>query len=165
MLKYIKQLIKVLKQECEYYGKYYELAKEKQKIILAGDVKSLDEITGREQDWIVAIGKIENVRGIIIGNILHGKNIDNVENITELAEYISEPYRTEILKMKDDLSDKVGKIQSINRLNGELIQQTLDYIHFNINMLTGTEFDSGTYGNNVDGKSMKQKRNIFDAKI
>lgn len=163
--KYVEQLIEILNREYEGYAEYSKLAEEKQKVILAGDVKALDGIVEQEQEWIVTMGKMEQIRKVIIGNILLENNVERVENITELSEYIPEPQRTELLKIRDDLGKLLEKIQDINELNGKLIQQNLDYIHFHINILTGAESGTGTYGNKADGKDVQQKRNLFDAKV
>ncbi|HHY90968.1 MAG TPA: flagellar protein FlgN [Clostridiales bacterium] len=167
MSKYVEQLIEILNREYEGYTEYSKLAEEKQKVILSGDVKALDKIVEQEQEWVVMMGKMEQVRKIIIGNILLENNVERVENITELSEYIPEPQRTELLKIREDLGKLLEKIQEINELNGKLIQQTLDYIHFHINVLTGAESGTGTYGNRADGKDIhiQQKRNLFDAKV
>ncbi len=165
MSKYVQQLITALNKECEIYKEYRDLAEEKQKIILSGEVKELEKILKQEQDIIVTMGKFDQLREMIIGNILLENKVKQVDNLTELAEYIPEPHKTELLNIRDEFSSLLDEVKNINTLNGKLIQQTLDYISFNINLLAGTGTGPNLYGNDADEQNYQPSRNIFDVKI
>jgi flagellar biosynthesis/type III secretory pathway chaperone len=165
MSKSVEQLITVLKQECDLYKDYLDLAREKKAAVIKGHIKEIDHITKVEQNMIVNMGKADQIRGAIIGNILLEKKVSSIENITELANLIDEPERTKILKLKEHLGSLLEETKNINELNSELLQQALDYVEYNMNLVTSAQPKGSTYGNKADEKDLKTRPNIFDAKI
>ncbi|MDF2546585.1 MAG: hypothetical protein K0R93_1483 [Anaerosolibacter sp.] len=165
MSKSIEQLIAVLKQECDLYKDYLNLASKKKTAVIKGDIKEIDHITKLEQNMIVNMGKVDQIRIAIIGNILLEKKVSNVENITELANLIDEPNRSTILKLKDQLAALLEETKNANELNSELLQQALEYVEYNMNLITSAQPKGSTYGNKANEKDLKIKPNIFDAKI
>jgi flagellar biosynthesis/type III secretory pathway chaperone len=165
MSKSIEQLIIVLRQECDLYKDYLDLAKEKKAAVIKGDIKELDHITKLEQNMIVNMGKVDQIRIAIIGNILLEKKVSSVENISELANLIDEPSRATILELKDQLGTLLEETKNANELNSELLKQALDYVEYNINLITSAQPTGSAYGNKADEKDLKVRPNIFDAKI
>ncbi|MCT4605029.1 MAG: flagellar protein FlgN [Marinisporobacter sp.] len=165
MSKSIEQLILAMNKEYEIYSDYLALAKKKKDVIIEGDVKELENITQDEQTIVVSIGKIDEIRTAIIGNVLFEQKIDWIENIAELANYIEEPVKTQIIDLKDKLGSLLKEIQQINDLNAKLIHQSLEYIEFNVNLLTNAQVKGNNYGNKADEQEMKHRSNIFDAKV
>ncbi|TCO76471.1 flagellar protein FlgN [Marinisporobacter balticus] len=165
MSKSIEQLILALNKEYEIYQDYLVLAKKKRDMVVQGNMKALDKLTKKEQNMIANMGKIEKIRITIIGNILFEEKIDWVENITELTNYFDESSKTELINLKENLGILLQEIKHINEFNSKLIQQSLDYIDFNVNLLTSVELKGNTYGSKADDKDLKQRPNLFDAKI
>ena len=95
--KYVEQLIEILNREYEGYAEYSKLAEEKQKVILAGDVKLEDRRAGT--GMTVTMGKMEQIRKVIIGNILLENNVSGWRILRSCRIY-SEPQRTELLKIR-----------------------------------------------------------------
>ncbi len=165
MSKSIEQLITVLKKEYDIYRDYVDLAKKKKEIIITGNVKELDHITSLEQDMILNMGKIDKIRVAIIGNLLNELQVKEIENISELVPYLEEQDRDKVLGLKDKLEKVLQEIQECNELNGKLIQQSLEYLDFNLNLMTSANTQGTTYGNRADEKNVKNKPNLFDVKI
>lgn len=165
MSKSVEQLILVLTREYETYRDYLELAKKKKDIIVAGHVKELDNITKIEQDMILTLGKITQLRTSIIGNLLKERNIQSVESLSELANYLEENFTTQVESIKEKLGNVISEVKDVNELNGSLIKQSLDYIDFNMNLMLSLETKGSTYGSNADEKDLKQRSTVFDVKI
>ena len=165
MSKSVEQLITVLKKEYDIYRDYIDLAKKKKEIIITGNVKELDHITSLEQDMILNMGKIDKIRVAIIGNLLNELQVKEIENISELVPYLEEQDRDKVLGLKDKLEKVLQEIQECNELNGKLIQQSLEYLDFNLNLMTSANTQGTTYGNRADEKNVKSKPNLFDVKI
>ncbi|MCT4619795.1 MAG: flagellar protein FlgN [Marinisporobacter sp.] len=165
MSKSTEQLILALSKEYEIYQDYLNLAKKKKAVIIEGNVKELEKITQQEQDSIRNIGKIDQIRTAIVGNLLHELNIEYVENIMELANYLDSSYREKVVTLKNRLGNLLREIQHISELNSKLIHQSLDYIEFNMNMVTSLNTEGSTYGDQATEKDMKKKSSIFDAKV
>ena len=165
MSKSVEQLITALKKEYDIYRDYVDIAKKKKDIIIKGNIKELDHITGLEQDMILNMGKIDKIRAAIIGNLLNELQVKEIANISELVPYLEEEDRVKVLSLKDKLEKVLQEIQELNDLNGRLIQQSLEYIDFNLNLMTSANTQGTTYGNRADEKNVKNKPNLFDVKI
>ena len=165
MSKSVEQLITALKKEYDIYRDYVDIAKKKKDLIIKGNIKELDHITGLEQDMILNMGKIDKIRAAIIGNLLNELQVKEIANISELVPYLEEEDRVKVLSLKDKLEKVLQEIQELNDLNGRLIQQSLEYIDFNLNLMTSANTQGTTYGNRADEKNVKNKPNLFDVKI
>lgn len=165
MSKSVEQLITALKKEYDIYRDYVDIAKKKKDIIIKGNIKELDYITGLEQDMILNMGKIDKIRAAIIGNLLNELQVQEIANMSELLSYLEEEDRVKVRSLKDQLEKVLQEIQELNELNGRLIQQSLEYINFNLNLMTSTNTQGTTYGNRADEKNIKTKPNLFDVKI
>ncbi|WZL73734.1 flagellar protein FlgN [Clostridiaceae bacterium 35-E11] len=165
MTKSVEQLILALSKEYEIYANYLALAKRKKEVIVEGNIKELDDITKKEQDVIASIGKIDEIRTAIIGNVLYEQQIPSVESITDLSNYLEEPEKTRVLEIKHKLESVLTEIANINKLNSRLIQQSLDYINFNMNLVSSLESTGSTYSDQADEKDLKKRSNLFDAKV
>lgn len=165
MSKSVEQLITALKKEYDIYRDYVDIAKKKKDLIIKGNIKELDHVTGLEQDMILNMGKIDKIRAAIIGNLLNELQVKEIANISELVPYLEEEDRVKVLSLKDKLEKVLQEIQELNDLNGRLIQQSLEYIDFNLNLMTSANTQGTTYGNRADEKNVKTKPNLFDVKI
>ncbi|QZY54321.1 flagellar protein FlgN [Crassaminicella profunda] len=165
MSKSIEQLILALNKECEIYQDYLNLANKKKAIIIEGNVKELERITQQEQDIIVNMGKIDQIRTAIVGNILHELDIEYIGNISDLSNYLEPLYKTKVVDLKNKLESLLREIQHLNELNAKLIHQSLDYIDFNMNVITSLDTAGSTYGDEANEKDLKKKSSIFDAKV
>lgn len=165
MSKSVEQLILALNKEYEIYQDYLGLAKKKRDMIVSGNVKELDKLTTQEQNTIEIIGKIDQIRTSIVGNLLYELNIEYVEDLTELTSYFEDSYKLQVLDIKIKLETLLGEIQNLNELNSKLIQQSLDYIEFNMNVVTSLDTAGSTYGDSANEKDLKKRTSIFDAKV
>ncbi len=164
MSKSVKQLIFVLDKEYEFYKDYLEQVQKKTEWIIAGAIKELDHMQQEEQEQMLAMMKIDKLRTAIVGNILLEKKVPWVENISELVCYIEEPEKTRLIEQKEKLGKLLEEIKKVNQFNTQLLQQALDYVDFQLNILTGQEESGSIYGSNADEKELKGSHFIFDAK-
>ncbi|WP_165000341.1 flagellar protein FlgN [Anaerophilus nitritogenes] len=165
MSKSTEQLILALKKEIEIYKDYLSLVKNKQEILIEGDIKKLEKVISREQDIEKNMKKIDQIRQTIIGNILFEQKIDWIQNITDLAQYIEQPYQTQLLEEKEKLKNLLVEIKKINEINEKMILQSLDYVEFNLNILTNTTIEGNIYGNSTEDQTLNNTSKLFDAKV
>ncbi len=165
MSKSIEQLLTVLDKEYEIYLKFLNIAKEKRQIIIKGKIKELEEITKKEQAMILSLGKLENIREAIVRNIISELNIENVKNMTELAQYLDDKNKGNVLNAREKLSKLLEDVKRENDLNNKLIKQSLEYIEFNKNLLFSIDNKGSIYGARANEREIKTKTNLFDAKV
>lgn len=54
----------------------------------------------------------------------------------------------------------------MNDLNGQLLEQSLEYIDYSINLIAGSGMETGSLYEDIGkGKNRSSKKNIFDTKV
>lgn len=165
LTEFVEQLILTLEKEEEIYNEVLELAKEKKQVIIDNDINRLEEITKREKGLIITLGKIDNIRIKIVNEILKENNIDSVENITELSKFLDQEAKLKITRLKNKLSHLIDNVKTINHTNNDLVKQQLDYINFNVDLLTKLDMNSSNYNQKASDKTKRGRKNLFDAKV
>lgn len=165
MKKSAEQLIMTLEKEYEVYQEALDLAREKRRIIIQGEVKKLDGITKREQSMIITLGKLENIREAVLNNLMVELKVDSIENIEELSSHLEINTRKKVMDIRNKLLELLEDIKKENDLNGRLIKQSLEFIDFNKNLIDSMENKGSTYGSDADERSVKTKTNLFDARV
>lgn len=164
MIKLIDELVEALDKECDIYNELSEIADNKKQIIIDGKIKELDKITIKEQGLAMTLVRLENIREKIVDNIMLELNLTNIETISHLITKLDLESKVKLNKSKDKLISVISDIKNKNDLNGELIQQSLKYIDFNIEILAGLEEDN-KYKATGENPDMVQKKSMFDFKV
>jgi len=162
---FVDQLVMALEKEEEIYQDIFDLSLKKKQSIIDGDVKSLEKIVNKEKALAMSLIKLDNIRVRIVNEILKENNVDSVENITELSEFIDSKAKEKILKLKSKLNHVIKKVKNENDLNKDLVAQQLDYIQFNIDLMTNIDLGSNNYSKEANDNVKKGRKNLFDAKI
>lgn len=165
MSEFVDQLVMALEKEEEIYQDILELSLNKKQAIIDGDVKNLEKIVNKEKALAMSLIKLDNIRVRIVNEILKENGVDSVENITELSEYIDPMAKEKILKLKSKLNHVIKKVKNENELNKDLVEQQLDYIQFNIDLMTNVDLGSNNYSKEANDNVKKGRKNLFDAKI
>ncbi|EOC99395.1 flagellar protein FlgN [Caldisalinibacter kiritimatiensis] len=167
MEKLIKELKEILEEELKIYKEMLQITEKKTKVITSGTAKELDKTTQIEQTMILKIAKLENQREKIVENIKIQVGINGEASVAKLTEKISAQYKNEVKELesiRDELLDILNKIKKRNELNSKLINDSLEYINFNINLLTSSATET-TYTNKVEEGNAGKSQSLFDAKV
>ncbi|MCT4595412.1 MAG: flagellar protein FlgN [Anaeromicrobium sp.] len=162
MSKSTEQLIVILKKECEVYEEYMKIADEKTRLIIDKEIGSLDKMTIKEEKIIGEVSKIDRVRNLIIGNLLKEKNIHKVDKLEEIIQMVDKKYSKVLVDLKNRLEKILTEIKRLNDLNEKLINQSLDYIEFNVNLYTSLKNTQVVYKGN--DRDEKYSNSFFDGK-
>ncbi|HZK57323.1 MAG TPA: flagellar protein FlgN [Clostridia bacterium] len=165
MEKSVQQLKDTLIKENEMYKDVLKLAEEKMEAIIKGDIKTLEGITKKEQQSIMSMNTFEKIRRSVLTNIAIELNIKGGFTVSELLLFLGEDVGNDIDKLRYKLLETIDSLKEVNRSNEKLINQNLQYINFNLEILTQSSED----GNKYDSKASENKKikpiNLFDAKV
>ena len=165
MSEFVDQLVMALEKEEEIYNEILELFANKKSAIIDGDIKKLEKIVTEEKALAISLVKLDNIRIRIVNEILRENNIESVDNITELSEYIDENSKKQILDLKSKLNVVINKVRSENEINNDLVKQQLDYINLNVDLMTNIDLGSNNYGKTATDDVKRGRKNLFDARI
>lgn len=159
------ELINILERETEIYEELLKISKDKTDIIVKGKVTDLENITKVEQNFALDIERLEALREKVIKNLADdiGINHSNL-TISKLIKYLDKENAQELEKCKENLLGIINEIKNINDLNAKLIQNSIDYINFSINLLASIPEANNNYSSTGNSNEGMQKT-YFDVKL
>ncbi|MHB1392770.1 MAG: flagellar protein FlgN [Clostridia bacterium] len=165
--KEVNAVIDILKKEHGYYIDMLELSKSKKKIIVEGKVAELDKIVKLEQNMIFNIGQLEKKREEEVTKLCGILNLNSSQiTISELSKVLRHEQKKELEDIQGKLQETFSQLKTINDVNGQLIEQSLEYIDYSINLAAGSGMETGSLYEDIGKNKNKQsKKNIFDTKV
>jgi flagellar biosynthesis/type III secretory pathway chaperone len=163
----IDKLIQILQNEYEIYQKLYQLSEEKQEIIIDNKVDDLLRIIEDEQEEIKKIDKMEAERIEFLKGIAKDNSLDEGElSFAKLMEMISNPSKSELKNIRQEILDLLGELRDINEINANLIRESLKLNDYTLQLLTESNISKiRTYQKPGDeNQGNDQKRSIIDHK-
>jgi len=165
-----EELINVLQNEQEIYLQMIPIAEEKTRVIIQNDLKSLQEITEREQQAVEQLNALERRREEIIVNMGTVLNRDprtlKLKNMVKLLEKRPQEQKA-LAALYDSLTASMKRLTEINDRNKVLINQSLEMIQFEMNLIQSTRMapGSGNYNKQASAFDMSAASSgMFDAK-
>jgi hypothetical protein len=164
MTKSVEQLVQTLEKESEIYREVLEISSKKRQAIRDQQVEEIKKLTGYEQGLVVTLFKLEELREKVVDVILREFDLEGVENVTELAQYMLPEERKTVIEAKNKLLVLVKNAVDENKFTSRLLEEKLNLISINIDLLTQVSDDSGVYDKGANSDAYERK-NIFDARV
>lgn len=165
MASLIEDLINTLKEQLVNYEELLILSEEKRATVIRNDIETLQKLTAAENTIIGRNQRLETKREECVKNIAIVLNTNYKElTITKIAELIKNQQEyNELIKVKEDLKETLKSLKAKNDINKTLIESSLDYIEFSVNIMrSDITKDSSYYSKN--GEVLQEGKNFFDAK-
>lgn len=166
MASLIDELIITLKDQVRNYEELLILSEEKKSIIMKNDIETLQKVTAAESTIIGRNQRLENKREECVKNISIVLNQDFKElTITKISELIkNQKEYDELVKTRNNLKEVLESLKVRNDQNKTLIESSLDYIDFSVNLIRSDGSKDQVYYSQKEGEVFQQGKNLFDAK-
>lgn len=160
-----EQLGRILEREQEIYQEVLELAENKKRIIIDGKLRELEVITRRETEIVGILIKLENLRSQTSEQLAAEKGIKELASVRDLLPLLDPKDQLYISTLQSQLKGTITALQNVNELNGQLLQQSLELVDFNLNLIASIGSVSNGYTAEAAEKDETRRTNLFDAKI
>jgi len=160
----MEQLIGVLSDQLPNYDALISLSELKKDIIVANNAEALQKITSEENTIVGRAQKLDKNRMALMHEIGIVLNItDTAYTLTDLCELIKgqDEYDT-LLGLIETSREKLDALREINNQNKELIQNSLDYIDFSVNVMRSQVHPDKQFYN-TSGDEIAPGSGFFDA--
>lgn len=150
------ELRTILEKELAVLIELKNLSFNKTDMIINNHIRELEETTKKEETLINEMAILEEEREGLLDT--WGVAIDT--SISDVIERLPEDNKG-LIKIKDNMHEVMSELSLRNKLNNDLIKENLDWIDFNMNLITSIHTGPG-YGKenkNPSGNS------IFDRKV
>lgn len=159
------KLIALLAELSELCQGLLDLSKQKREFLIAGQAQKLEAVTRQEEVLILRIGKLEVLREKALQEIAaeHNLNIQGL-TISQLRQMADDKVAEQIKEFEQVFSSITNELVPLNQLNTQLIQQSLNFVNYNINLLAQTQ-TGPTYAAKGSSEQNQPSRNFLDAKV
>jgi flagellar biosynthesis/type III secretory pathway chaperone len=158
-------LLIVLQQMLTIYQDILRLSQEKKQILIAAKSAELEKITKKEDALILQVATLEEMRGKLVGEIMGSHGIVGPSIDLAQLQKIARPDLVDALAVfSKEFKSIMAQIVPLNKLNTALIQQSLNFINYNMNILAQVAVGP-TYAAKGHANEQAPQRKVFDAKV
>ncbi|MFS1514800.1 flagellar protein FlgN [Chengkuizengella sp. SCS-71B] len=162
----VYDIVQHLEMLDQLHFKLIELGKQKKQIIIDNNIEELTKIMNQESMLLKQITEIDSKRVKTVETTVKQKGMQPNPNltITQLTRFIIDPEEQKALEAaQNKLLKTMDEMNHVNKLNQQLIEQSLSYINVTLETVLGTADDNVTYQNPLKNQHGSRK-GIFDVK-
>lgn len=162
----LSQLESILENEAILYSQILSIGKQKTDIIIKGRVTELAKLVEQEQEIVSRLAKLELSRDNVSSLIHKELKLPNKEiTLTELMSHIQGSHANDLKQRQEKLLDILRQLKEVNDSNGKLINHSLEYIDFSINVLSNVTTPGNNYNQVGYADGTGNKKSSFDMKL
>lgn len=129
-------MIDLMEKLLTFHRGLLQLAQPKTEAIKKSDIHALQQMMAKEQKYVMAIRQLESERMSLLSHLP-----EEDRTVRRYAEQLEETERTKLLRLAGDLSETIARLKEQNELNMQLLQQSLQFIHFTLDLMIPNEQD------------------------
>ena len=132
----VETLISILEEQEKIYEELLELARQKQKILIKGDIAALAEITVQEEGLVLQAGKLEEKREHCFTALAQDYGVGPESTLADFLPCVDEPSRSLLERVHGNLSACLKDLQKFNQENTQLLEQSIQFVNFTVDVLS-----------------------------
>ncbi|MFF2092610.1 flagellar protein FlgN [Paenibacillus sp. NPDC058174] len=162
----VQPIIEILQAQLALYGTLLEIEKSKKPLIMSNDFLQLNVVTQKEKLLVAQAEELESNRSLI--TLRYFKDIGFRYRVSLLSEVIKsvselEP-KQKLMQLHEQLTDILKELQQINELNQQLIQQSIAFIDFSIDLMVEDPSEDVVYQHPMNQIGNYKRSGLFDSR-
>ncbi|WP_281883059.1 flagellar protein FlgN [Paenibacillus sp. YYML68] len=160
-------LLQVMSELNEAHLVLMELAERKKDVLVHNQVDQLTQIVNKENKQIKLIGELDQRRIQVIGDFLMEKGYKPNPRVTisDLRKIIFDvEEKRQLMDAQKQLLDTIHRLRRVNTLNQQLIEQSIAFVDYSIDLMVGPAEEDVTYHSPQQQPISGKRPGIFDAK-
>lgn len=161
----VKRLFRCLNEQINFYRELFDLALEKQEVIIANNLEGLNCVLKRENELVADLLDLENQRLEMVECLASRLGLfEPNSTITKILAGLEGELKQEGEILVDELSSLLTRLSDLNRTNGELLEHSLCFINYSLQLFTEGGRRGRSYGSDGKMPDEQQKINVLDQK-
>jgi flagellar biosynthesis/type III secretory pathway chaperone len=164
----VNNVITVLEQLTEAHVQLNDIAKDKRAAIMANDLDVLTKTMKAESKWIKRITELDQARIDVSIRLLEENGVKSQRNVT-LHQLFGVVYnleqRAKLSNLERQLKEQLNELRQRNELNQQLLQQSIDFVQFSIEIIVPQPDESYIYRNPAEHKPGSSKSGMYNKKV
>lgn len=161
----LKELFELLDKENKLYEELLQLSNEKKRVVVTNQIKELEQIVKKEQGFIKTVVQLEKMRTKVVEELAASYGMVHLEHLSELEPYLSAADQKSLTRLKEGLFGTIKQLTDVNKLNGELIHQSLEFIEFSYNLYRNIQSSGTNYDDTAGETKLEKNKSLFDVKV
>lgn len=159
-------ILDVMSQLIVAHEQLLALGEQKTDIIVRNNVEELNKIVGKESRLAAHIAELDQMRITVVGQYLTAKGYRphpyiTVSDIVKLIVKVEEKQKIQETQRK--LFDIIKRLKAVNKQNQQLIEQSLAYIDYSIDLIVGPP-DSDAIYHHPEQQPIARRSGLFDTR-
>ncbi|WP_284643212.1 flagellar protein FlgN [Paenibacillus silviterrae] len=151
----------------EIHNTLLELAEQKKHVLINNQVEQLTQIVTKENKLLKQIGELDERRVEVIGEFLMEKGYKpnprvTVGDLTKIIFNVEE--KKQLTDAQKQLMGTIRKLRDLNQLNQELIQHSLAFVNYSLDLIVGPPEDDVLYQNPQLQSNAPKRQGLFDTR-
>ena len=162
----LEAVLQTLDQQIEVHRKLLDLSEQKKHAIVRNEIDSLMQVTQKETKLAKQAEELEAARIEAVNAFMRSKNMFVTAAITigTLIRFVTRAEDKQALAVRrDELVRLTGHLKEANELNRQLLEQSLAYIDYSINLLVGPDQEAVYHPPQLEQHAYTANR-VFDWK-
>jgi len=164
----LQLLLSLLQKIILTYRALLTVADQKKAAIIANLIDEVNKLSIQESKLMKPIPDMEKEVRKLLTSIQRelGFRPKLKMDLSELVTLIIEPeQKQQLTEVSQELTSVSNKLKAANELNYQLIQQSLEYVNFSLDVLVGPEEEEYTYKRPVQQQDTIKRSNLYDKKL
>ncbi|MCR8660501.1 flagellar protein FlgN [Paenibacillus endoradicis] len=160
-------LISHLRQLLLIYRALFTLADEKKRAIIENNIELINALTMKETKALKPVPELESSIRAQLTKLQRdlGFRPKLKMTLSEMSKMLVIPEeKQELADVQVAIADISTKLSKANELNQQLIQQSLEYVHFSLDVLCGPPDDEVTYKRPTVNPDVQKRTGIYDTR-
>ncbi len=161
----IQEVTLKLEQMNEVHCTLLDLAEQKKQVLIHNEINELSLLMKQEAKLVKLITVYEQEWLGATVRFFHDKGLHPSPNITisDLAKMVYHPQeKASLLRAQAELVETIHRLKKVNQFNQELIQQSLAFIDYSLDLVTGSFEQEAVYHNPAQQTNDKMRIGSFD---
>jgi flagellar biosynthesis/type III secretory pathway chaperone len=163
----VEGLIQTMDKIIQIHLLMLELSEQKTNILVYNQVDKLNKIVNKETNLIKQITQLDQQRIEDISEFLLQKGYKpnpkiTVEDLIKLVVKAEE--KKSLMDRQKQLLSTIDKLRQLNQLNQKLVEQSLSFLEFSIDLIIGPSEDNVVYQNPIQQHQGIKRNGIFDSR-
>ncbi|WP_019534901.1 flagellar protein FlgN [Paenibacillus ginsengihumi] len=162
-----EQLLDVMHSLDAAHHSMLDLAEQKKHALIRGDVEELTRIVAKENKFIKQVGELDLQRVEAIGQYMIEKGYKpnprvTVSDLTKIVFQAEDKKR--LMEAQKKLLGAIRKLREINQLNQQLIEQSLAFIDYSLDLIAGPPENEVVYQHPQHAGGSAKRTGLFDTR-
>ncbi|GAA3412806.1 flagellar protein FlgN [Paenibacillus hodogayensis] len=163
----MEAIVQILDQQIEVHRHLLELSLQKRQSIISNDVEQLMQMTQKETRLIRQVDQLETERADAVQSYMRSRNMYvtaaiTIQTLSKIAVKLEE--KQSLADRREQLLDLIEEIRKANELNQQLIQHSLAYINYSMDLLVDSGEQDAIYHHPLQEQAPYRANRMFDRK-